>query len=76
MNLNESINLILGIMFIACIVLGVRSSRKRSESKTSEYMQESFKRQDESRKLLKDMLDAQHETNTLIRQLIDRFDRK
>jgi len=76
MNLNESINLILGIIFIACIILGVRSSRKRSESKTGEYMQESFRRQDESRKLLKDMLDAQQETNTLIRQLIDRIDKK
>ena len=76
MNLNESINTVLGIVFIACIVLGVRSSRKRTESKTNEYMQESFKRQDESRKVLKDMLDAQQETNTLIRQLIDKIDKK
>jgi len=62
---------VFAILILSALLIGLRRGRRRMESQA----QEVFKRQDESQKLLRDILGRQTETNRLLRELIER-DRK
>ena len=64
--------LLLVCVFLVTFVVAVRSARKR----TKIQMEEAFMRQEEGQKLLKQILDAQAETNRLLREMIDKAQTK
>lgn len=78
MDLNNTINCVVATVVLIALGLAIfsRSVRKRMEALAEKRTQEAFARQDESRKVLQQIADSQKETNALLRELIDKTDKK